>query len=218
MLRGVEAFCTVCNARRTPFASNILNLAGKPARIGGIAARIFGWGAMIVGLLLALTVGLIAQAVVSLFVATTWIGLAFGLPIALVALLLGLGGIFGGKKLARVGEASLEKAQLETIRGLVRHHGDVLRPSIVARALNVSEQEADSILTALARKPDENVSIDVDDDGNILYLFGSSDAIRWRIRAERARITDTEREELEAELEQAEAEAEHAERARRERR
>ncbi|HMJ12454.1 MAG TPA: hypothetical protein VK524_13610, partial [Polyangiaceae bacterium] len=64
----MDAYCTVCNAPRTPFAASILNVAGKPARIGGIAARFFGWGALIVGLFLALTLGLIIQAVASLFV------------------------------------------------------------------------------------------------------------------------------------------------------
>ncbi len=202
MLRGVDAYCTVCNAARTPFAASILNVAGKPARFGGIAARLFGWGALVVGLFLAVTVGLIVQAVASLFVAGTWLGLAVGIPIALLSVLLALVGIIGGRRLGRSGEGSLRKAQLETIHGLARHHRGVVRPADAARALDLDLSQADALLASLARQPSENVSIDIDDDGNVFYLFGSAQAIRWRIRAEQAGISDGERAALEQELEQ----------------
>jgi len=200
----VDAYCTVCNAPRTPFAASILNVAGKPARIGGIAARFFGWGALIVGLFLALTLGLIIQAVASLFVATTWIGYAVGIPIALLSVIVALFGIIGGRKLGRAGEGSLRKAQLETIHGLARHQRGVVKPREAARALGVSETQADTLLATLAREPNENVSIDLDEDGNVFYMFGSAQAIRWRIQAEQAGISDVEREALERELDEPE--------------
>ena len=200
----MDAYCTVCNAPRTPFAASILNVAGKPARIGGIAARFFGWGALIVGLFLALTLGLIIQAVASLFVATTWIGYAVGIPIALLSVIVALFGIIGGRKLGRAGEGSLRKAQLETIHGLARHQRGVVKPREAARALGVSETQADTLLATLAREPNENVSIDLDEDGNVFYMFGSAQAIRWRIQAEQAGISDVEREALERELDEPE--------------
>jgi hypothetical protein len=200
VLRGVDAYCTVCNAARTPFAANILNVAGKPARIGGLAARLFGWGALVIGLFLALTIGLIVQAVASMFVAGTWLGFAVGIPIALLSLIVALFGIIGGRQLGRSGEGSLRKAQLETIHGLARHQRGVVQPAEVARALGVDPTQADAILASLAKEPNENVAIDLDDDGNVIYLFGSAQAIRWRIQAERAGISDSEREALEQEL------------------
>lgn len=207
MLRGVDAYCTVCNARRTPFAASVLNVAGKPARIGGYAARVFGWGAMVIGLFLALTVGLVVQALASMFVSTTWLGWAVGIPIALFSTALALIGILGGRKLQRAGAGTLRKAQLETIHGLARHQRGVVKAADAARALGVQPAEADAILAALAKEPQENVSIDLDDDGNVLYLFGSAEAIRWRIQAEQAGITDADRQALEQELERASAEA-----------
>jgi hypothetical protein len=204
VLRGVEAFCTVCGKPRTPFASSILNLTGKPARIGGLTAQVFGWIVLVVGLFLALTIGLVVQALASLFVATTWLGLAIGIPLALLSIGVALVSILGGKKLGRAGELSLHKAQVETIHSLARHHRRVVKVSDVAVALGLDEVEADAILMKLAKDPSENVSIDVGDDGSVSYLFGSAEAIRWRIRAEQTDITDADREALEHELEQVE--------------
>lgn len=201
MVRGMEAFCTVCGARRTPFAASILNLAGRPEQLGGLTARAFGWVALGVGLFIALTVGLVVQAIASMFVATTWLGWAVSIPIVLLSLALGVLGIVGGRKLTRAGGARLARAQLQTIRGIARHKKGVVEVGEVARALGIGHEEADAMLTQLAKNPDENVSIDIDDAGNILYLFGSADAIRWRIRAEEAGIGQAEREVLEAESE-----------------
>jgi hypothetical protein len=208
VLRGVEAFCTVCNARRTPFGGDILNLAGTPERIGGHAARWFGWGAMSVGLFVAFTVGLVVQAIASMITPGSWLGLAVGLPIALLSVVLGLTGIIGGNKLGRAGEARLLDKQRDIIRALAGHQRGVVKVSDAARALGVDEPRADSVLGALAREPAENISLDIDDDGNVIYLFGSTQAIRWRIQAERAGITDADREALEAELAHAANQAE----------
>jgi len=204
VVRGVEAFCTVCSAQRTPFAASILNLTGKPARIGGYTAQVFGWGVLIVGLFLALTIGLIVQALASMFVATTWLGLAIGIPIALLSIGVALLGIIGGKKLGRAGERRLREAQVETIHGLARHRGGVIKVSDAARALGVDDAQADAILVTLAKNPGENVSIDIEDDGSVSYLFGSAEAIRWRIRAEQTGVTNLDRETLERDLEQVE--------------
>jgi hypothetical protein len=194
----------VCGAQRTPFASSILNLTGKPARIGGLTAQVFGWVVLVVGLFLALTIGLLVQALASLFFATTWLGLAIGIPIAVLAIGVALLGIIGGKKLGRAGELSLRKAQFETIHSLARHRRNVVKASDVAHALGIDEAQADAILVTLAKDPSENVSIDVSDDGTISYLFGSAEAIRWRIRAEETDITDADREALESELQDVE--------------
>lgn len=202
MLRGVEAFCTVCNGRRTPWASKALNITGKPAKAGGFAARLFGWGAMIVGLIVALFMSIVVQLVASALFAITW-GWVIGIPFALFSVFVGLIGILGGRHLGKMGDASLRVAQLETIHGVARHQSGRVRAADVARALDVSEAKADAMLTELAKLPGENVGVDVDDEGTVTYLFGSSDAMRWRIQAERAGIDQAELSELEAELETA---------------
>jgi len=198
----------VCNARRAPFGGDILNLAGTPERIGGHAARWFGWGAMSVGLFVAFTAGLVVQAVASMIAPGTWLGLAVALPIALLSVILGLAGILGGNRLGRAGETRLLDTQRNIVRALARHKKGVVKVADAARALGVDEARADAVLGTLAREPVENVSLDIDDDGNVMYLFGSAPAIRWRIQAERAGITDADREALEEELAHAATEAE----------
>lgn len=200
VLRGVEAFCTVCNARRAPFGGDILNLAGTPERIGGHAARWLGWGAMSIGLFAALTAGLVVQAIASMITPGSWLGLAVALPIALLSIVLGLTGILGGNKLGRAGEARLLDKQRDIVRALARHQKGIVKVGDAARALGVEATRADAVLGALAREPAENISLDIDDDGNVMYLFGSAPAIRWRIQAERSGITDADRQALEEEL------------------
>ncbi|MEM9691253.1 MAG: hypothetical protein AAGA56_01790 [Myxococcota bacterium] len=211
VLRGLSAFCTVCGASRTPWASRALNLAGKPARYGGQAARIVGFAVLAVGLFLALAAGLILQALIP----TMWLGYAVATVIALPALFFGVGGILGGTYLRRRGRQELAEAQLDTVRNLAVHRRNVLTAADVASALDVSASEADAILTELARRPEENVGIDVDDAGRILYLFHSSEAMRWRIKAEAAGLSEEDRRALEAEAEAELAEAEAALDARR---
>jgi hypothetical protein len=82
----------------------------------------------------------------------------------------------------------------------------VVRVRDAARALNLDEARADAVLVALAKDPGENVSIDVDDRGEVPYLFGSGQAIRWRIRAEESNLTPEDRAALERELESIEEE------------
>jgi hypothetical protein len=43
----------------------------------------------------------------------------------------------------------------------------------VAQALQVTPQEADAILTRLAKENPDHVSVDIDDHGNVLYRFPS---------------------------------------------
>jgi hypothetical protein len=200
VVRSLDAFCTVCGARRTPFAADILNLAGKPARFGGYAARVLGWGALGVGSFLALTLGLVTQAIGSMLVPGSWLGLAVAIPIALLSVVLWLVGVLGGKKLHRTGEVQLQAAQRDAVHALARHQNGIVRTADAARALGIGEAQADVVLGALAREPAENVSLNLDDEGRLMYLFGSAEAIRWRIRAEQAGITAADREALEREL------------------
>lgn len=199
MLRGLEAYCTVCGQRRPALdalSSTPLNFAGTPAKLGGVAAKVFGMGILVSGLFTALLLGLVLQALAPAF----WIGYAVAIPIALLSLVVGGGALFGGWRLGRQSRQQVAEAQLETIRGMARHHKGIVKASEVSAALRISEAEADAILTELAKKPEENVGIDIDEDGQLLYLFGSAAAIRWRIQAEQS-LDEGARRDLEAELE-----------------
>ncbi len=201
VLRGIDAFCTVCGKPRPTLdalSSTPLNFAGTPAKVGGIAAKVFGVGVLVSGLFTALLLGLVLQAIFPAF----WLGYAVGIPIALLSLVVGGGALFGGWRLGQRGRQQVAAAQLETIRGMARHQRGVVKAREVAASLRISEAQADAILTDLAKTPEENVGVDLDENGELLYLFGSTAAIRWRIQAEQSLGADARRE-LEAELEAA---------------
>lgn len=201
VLRGIEAYCTVCGKPRPTLdalSSTPLNFAGTPAKVGGVAAKVFGVGVLVSGLFTALLLGLVLQAVFPAF----WLGYAVAIPIALLSLVVGGGALFGGWRLGQRGQQQVAAAQLETIRGMARHQRGLVRAREVASALRISETQADAILTDLAKTPDENVGVDLDASGEILYMFGSTAAMRWRIQAEQSLDAEA-RQELEAELEAA---------------
>ena len=110
--RGALACCTACGGLRTPLSSPSVNLAGKPAKVGGAVASAFGALVLLVGLSVALGLGLLLNALTAPAVA-----LAVALPIALVVLVVGLVLLTGGRSLSRHGShaarATLDQAVFE---------------------------------------------------------------------------------------------------------
>lgn len=197
----------MCGAKRIPFTARTVNLAGQPAKVGGIAARIFGWVTLVFGSSVALGLMLILQALWP----AGWLGYAVAIPIALLTLAVSLTAIIGGKALGQYGKRSELSAQHETIRALAQHRKGWVTAAEVARALGVREAEADQMLTDLAKRGDD-VSLDLTDDGRIVYLFGiGHEALgdaRWRIADERAAENERIAREVEAEVDALEAEEE----------
>jgi len=180
-----------------PFGVQTLNLAGSAARFGGGAARFVGWSVLVLGLAMALGIGLLLQ---TLFPGG-FAGLAIGLPIAIASLFFGIAAIVGGGKLHQSGVKKRRAAELQTIQALAAHHKGVVTAADAARALDMDETRADALLTELARDPKQGVCLDLDDDGRLLYLFGGEELNpRWRI-AEQPLTTDKEHAEAEAEAE-----------------
>jgi hypothetical protein len=184
VLRGIEARCTACGALRIPFTAKALNLAGKPSRFGGAAARFLGWGAIAMGTTIALSLALIIQ---SIF-AGGYVGWAVALPVAVMSWLVGLSLVFGGRKLSRSGDEAEREARMQAVRALAAHLGGSVTADVVARKLEMAELEADALLTELAKTPEENVALEIDDDGGIHYLFGvGGHALRFEALSDPAR-------------------------------
>lgn len=187
VLRGIEARCTVCGALRVPFTAQALNLAGKPSRFGGGVARFFGWGVLLMGFTFALSAALVLQSIFP----SGYVGWAVALPMAMLSLLIGLSLLLGGRKLKRSGDAAQQQARMQAIRALASHRGGSVTAADVARKLALGELEADAMLTELAKDPDQQVALEVDDEGTIHYLFGvGAKALRFEAwsAAPRARI------------------------------
>jgi hypothetical protein len=180
VLRGLRASCTNCGFARSPLDSaRAVNVAGQPARIGGTVAHVAGWIVLLAGLLVALVVGGIAQL---LFPASS-AGLFLGVPIALLASAFASVLLLGGRKMRKSGEDSSKTAHEEAIYALAEHRSGSLEAREVARALAISQETADALLTNLAKRPESRVTMEVDDDGIIRFLF--TDFARRRFAVDR---------------------------------
>ncbi|MBX3216461.1 MAG: hypothetical protein KF850_30775 [Labilithrix sp.] len=169
--RGVSAYCTACGAPRMPLANTSVNLAGQPSKVGGTVARVFGWlvlaggwslAALFGGLLFAFGAELAAAIV--------------GGPIALIASVVAYALLRGGRELKKSGDDTEAATKNQAIFALANARNGVLKAWDVAQMLQVTPKEGDDILTRLAKEHPDHVTVDVDDDGNVLYRFP---AIHW---------------------------------------
>ena len=180
-MRGLRPTCALCGALRSPVeAVRAVNVAGRPARFGGRLSGVLGWIMRFGGLFVALLVGGLAQAILPAGI----VGYVLGVPIALLTTALAVALLFGGRRLRKSGENHTRATQMAAIFDLARAKGGELEAADVGRAIDLSEAEADALLTELAKRPDGKVELDVDDDGRLRYRFP---ALR---QATRARIVD----------------------------
>lgn len=180
VLHGLTARCAACGAERPPFAVQSVTYAGQPAKVGGIAATLAGWLVLVLGLSLALLVGLLLQSIWP----ASFVGWAFGIPIAALTLFFGVLLLLGGRRLRRHGGETRRSVQLAAIRSLVAHRGGSVTTAEAARALDVTEAEADELLTEFAKDAKASVSVDVDEYGVLRYDFNREEN-RWRVLDEK---------------------------------
>jgi hypothetical protein len=131
-----------------------------------VVAKVFGWLALFFGATIALALGAAAQA---LFGGVA--GLFVGGPLAVIALVVALLLIRGGGRLDAQGTLAEREARKTAILGLAAHRGGALTPLDVAQALEISADEAERVLSWLAREHHETVSVEVDPNGALVYRF-----------------------------------------------
>jgi hypothetical protein len=157
-----------------PLASNSVNLAGQPSKVGGTVARVFGWMVLAGGwMLAALVTGLI------LLVATPgaigpWI---VGGIIAVIASLVAFGLLKSGKQLHASGALAEMTTKNQAIFALANTKGGVLTAWDLAQSIMTTPQDADDVLTKLAKEYPDHVTVDIDDVGTVLYRFPS---VHWQ--------------------------------------
>lgn len=142
-----------------------VELAGKPSRIGGTITRIVAFTILVFGLLLAFVVGAIFLGLTS----TGPLGWILGGAIALATLAIGIPLLAGGKALQSMGSQARREALERAVHSLAVTRGGTITAGDLARSLRVSFEEADTFLTELAKRPDEPVKVDIDDEGRVLY-------------------------------------------------
>lgn len=165
--QGVLARCSACGAPRTPLSAGSLNYSGKPARVGGLLARILGFVVLGLGgfasLVLALFFGWIFPAG-----AAAWIAGGFGLALTLM---IALPLLFGGRKLDQDGAKKEESTRMQALFALAANRGGALRAHEAASALGVPADEADALLTRMAKERPDDVTLDVTDQGELVFGF-----------------------------------------------
>ncbi len=167
VFQGLEAHCVACGAPRAPWSAGSVTYAGRPSRVGGLLARIFGWGALGVGLVVALFFGLLFGWIFPGTLAP-WI---VGGAIAALSMLVGVPLLMGGKRLDRTGEEAASGARMQGLFALAANRGGALRAHEASAALGVTAEEADALLTRLAKERPEDVTLDVSDQGEVVYGF-----------------------------------------------
>jgi hypothetical protein len=161
--RGVVPYCTACGALRAPLSTASVNLAGKPATVGGLVASVAGGLVLLVGGSIALGVALVFAAFHLL-----GLGLALASPIALVSIVVGVVLVWRGGLLRRAGARTEQTTHEQALLELVAHRGWITATD-AAVALGLGIAEADERITALAKRHPERIAVDVDDEGLVRY-------------------------------------------------
>jgi hypothetical protein len=148
-----------------------VTLAGQPAKVGGTVTRVLGWIVLAVGLAFAA-----ALAALILLLGGGWASAVAAGPMALIASVVAWALLRSGKSLQRSGDDAEAAAKNQAIFALANTRGGVLRAWDVAQMLELTPKEGDDILTKLAKERPDHVTVDLDDEGNVLYRFP---AIHW---------------------------------------
>lgn len=135
--------------------------------MGGLVARGAGWTVIAIGLIITTLL-------------TGFFGLAFGgAAITWIVFILGLAstGAFGGllvasgKKLASSGTDARRFAREKALLALAGNRGGTVTALDASRSLDISIAEASEFLTAMAKRVPDEVAVDIDDEGALLYTF-----------------------------------------------
>jgi hypothetical protein len=143
-----------------------VSLAGKPSKAGGLVVAVLGWVVLIGGVSLALLLGLLLYA----FIPGSIAGLAVGIPIGFASIAFGLLLLFGGRKLRRTGAEAARETQIQAILALAAHREGTLTARDAALALDMPVEQADAILTQMAKERMDEVNLEVD-SGEVVYTF-----------------------------------------------
>ncbi len=182
--RGVLAYCTACGAPRMPLVAKSTTLAGKPSIIGGALTRVFGWIVLAGGAAFGLAMLGILQAIFP----AGFAGWAVGLPIIFLSTLLGVLLLRSGKSLESTGVAEQRDTQVSAIFSLAEHNQNTVTAGLVGRALGMSAESADGLLTSLAKSNPDHVVLEVDDQGNVFYRVSSRGLSRVASFDEKLRV------------------------------
>jgi hypothetical protein len=188
--RGMMAYCTSCGAQRLPLVAKSTNHAGKPRIIGGALTRVLGWIVLAGGV----SIGLGLLGLLQAIFPAGFAGYAVGLPIILIASILGAALLRGGRSLESTGVAEQRETRTSAVFSLAENRGGMVTAAQVANALGMGTSQADELLTSLAKSLPDHVVLEVDEHGGIFYRISSRGLSRVQSFDEKLRVA-TERQE-----------------------
>src|SRR5690348_12515532 len=163
--RGLAAYCSACGTMRVPLTGNSVNMAGRPSKVGGTVAKVVGWVVLATGMSMALILGLFFQWLLPAGFAGWAVGGVIAFLTATMSILL----LRGGKSLQKSGADEAQFTREKAIFALAAHRGGVLTANDAASALGIRAEEADSLLTMLAKTKSDQVSLELADSGWTYY-------------------------------------------------
>ncbi len=169
VVRDLTARCVVCGRSRPALGQTALNLTGRPSRVGGSLARGLGYALGAFALLASAFVAWLLQAIFTEGV----VGYVVAAPMAALGLVLATLLVRGGSSLRRTGEQAERDAKERAVWALAAHGGGSVTAPEVARALGMSSPDADAFLTAWAERDVDQLRLEVDDRGRLLFQFPS---------------------------------------------
>jgi hypothetical protein len=190
------AYCTACGGPRMPLTAKSVNMAGQPSQVTGTIARIVGWLVLVGGLGLSFILLAIGQAIVP----GGFIGWAFFAPIAIATIICALALLRGGKNLVAEGKGTERQTKSQAILAMAQVRGGKVDVWDVSRALSIPPQQADILLTELAKSSPDTVHVDIDEaSGTLIYRIDPSGAVKMRVFDEKVRVAAAQAEALEDE-------------------
>jgi hypothetical protein len=183
VLHGLDSRCAACGAARFLLAAPSVSMAGQPSRVGGIAATVAGSAVLVLGLSLAVGLWFLLSAL------SPMVGWGFAIPVAVASIFFGALLLFGGSRLRQHGTRRQEQVQLEAVKALIEHRRGPISALEAAQSLQLPEAQVDALLTRLAREKATAVTVDVDQQGHVVYDF-DGEARRWRVLEEEVAAED----------------------------
>ncbi|MFO0663548.1 MAG: hypothetical protein U0174_06330 [Polyangiaceae bacterium] len=185
--RGVIPYCTACGAPRAPLVAKSVTYAGKTAQVGGTVAKAFGWGALAMGL----PVALFFFSVLTWLFDSATVGAIFGVPILCFTVALWLIGFLSGRSLKKSGDESQRTTHEQAVFALAVTRKGNLTGQEVAHAMGLSLSASEELLTDMAKRLPDQMAVDVDDQGVLHYRFPRIDLEhRIRVTEEEQRIAN----------------------------
>lgn len=157
--RGVLAYCSACGQLRGPLTGRSVTHAGQVSKAGGVVAKVVAWIALSIGA----SFGLFFGALLGWWVVASIIAV---LSLTVFGLLM-----WGGRSLSRTGQKSETDTKASAVFALAASRRGELRARDLVSALTITREEAEALLESMSKQHPDDVSLEVDDDGGLYYVF-----------------------------------------------